>query len=65
MLGLAFVQKGDQDETDLELKYPDFKLYIEKGSIAAMRDSIIDFKCNDFGGRLSVKAPFIKALPQK
>jgi len=64
-VGISFCPVGDQDETDLEIKYPDFNLYIDRDSVASMRESIIDFKTNDFGGQLSVKAPFIKGAAPK
>lgn len=64
-VGISFCPVGDQDETDLEIKYPDFNLYIDRDSVSAMRESVIDFKTNDFGGQLSVKAPFIKGLAPK
>lgn len=59
-VGIAFCPVGDQDESDLEIKYPNFVLYIEKSAIAALREAVIDYKTNDLGGQLSVKAPFIK-----
>lgn len=64
-VGISFCPVGDQEETDLEIKYPEFNLYIDRDSIASMRESVIDYKTNDFGGQLSVKAPFIKGSAPK
>lgn len=59
-VGIAFCPMGDEDELDLEIKYPNFVLYIESSAIASLRDAVIDYKTNSLGGQLSVKAPFIK-----
>ena len=59
-VGITFCPVGDQDDADLAIKYHNFILYIDKSAVAALRESVIDYKTNDFGGQLSVKAPFIK-----
>lgn len=59
-VGITFCPAGDQDETDLEIRFPHFILYVDQNSVAALRDATIDYKLNDLGGQLSVKAPFIR-----
>ena len=59
-VGIAFCPMGHEDETDLAIKYPNFILYIENTAVAALREAVIDYTLNDFGGHLSIKAPFIK-----
>lgn len=61
-VGITFCPAGDQDESDLELRYPHFILYVDHNSVAALRDASIDYKLNELGGQLSVKAPFIKGV---
>lgn len=61
-VGITFCPSDAHDESDLALKFADFILYVDKGSQAALRDASIDYKQNEFGGQLSVKAPFIKGM---
>ncbi len=61
-VGITFCPPGDEDETDLQIKFPQFILFIEQISIAALRSAVIDYKTTEFGGQLSVKAPFIKGV---
>lgn len=61
-VGITFCPVGEQDENDLEIRFPHFILYVEHNSVAALRDATIDYKLNDLGGQLSVKAPFIKGV---
>lgn len=64
-VGITFCPSGAQDEGDLELKFSDFILYVDKASQASLREATIDYKTNEFGGQLSVKAPFIKGTAPK
>lgn len=59
-VGITFCQQGDEESSDLKIEYPRFNLFIDKQAVAALRDSVIDFQRNEFGGQLSVKAPFIR-----
>lgn len=59
-VGITFCPVGENDEDDLEIKYTDFVLYVDKRSVPALRDAVIDYKLNDLGGQLSVNAPYIK-----
>lgn len=61
-VGITFCPAGEQDENDVALQYADFTLYVDRDSVAALREAVIDYKPdeNGLGGQLSVKAPFIK-----
>lgn len=64
-VGITFCPLGEQAGTDLELKYPEFSLYVERSAVPALRDAVIDYLSNDFGGQLSIKAPYIKGAAPK
>jgi len=64
-IGITFCPIGDEEASDLAITYPQFKLYIEQVAIKFLREAVIDYKSNDFGGQLSVKAPFIKGSAPK
>ena len=67
-VGITFCQPGEEEATDLEIRYPDFSLYVEHASKHALREAVIDYKSteiNQIGGQLSVKAPFIKGETPK
>jgi Fe/S biogenesis protein NfuA len=59
-IGITFCPPGEEEPDDLAQRYDSFTLYIENSASAALRDAIIDYKKNDFGGELFVKAPYIK-----
>lgn len=59
-VGIVFCPVGDEDETDLAISFPEFILYVDHESIPALRDAVIDYKLDDLGGQLSVKAPHIR-----
>lgn len=61
-VGITFCPAGDQDENDLEIRFPHFILYVDHDSVPSLRDATIDYKLNDLGGQLSVKAPYIKGV---
>lgn len=63
-VGITFCPFGDEEPADMEIHYAKFSLYVEQDSLPALRDAVIDFKKDEFGGQLSVKAPFIRgAVP--
>lgn len=65
-VGITFCPQGDQDEDDLPIKFSDFILFVDKSSIPALRDAVIDYKSTNIGGQLSVNAPYIKgSAPSK
>lgn len=65
-IGLTFCPAGDEESTDIEMPYSEFKLYVEQVAVKFLRDAVIDYKTNELGGQLSVRAPFIKgSAPQK
>lgn len=59
-VGITFCPLGEETPGDIELIYPEFKLYVELSAKAALRDAVIDYKATELGGELFVKAPFIK-----
>lgn len=59
-VGIVFCPFGEEDPADHEIHYQKFSLYIEQESVPALRDAVIDYIRNDFGGKLSVKAPYIR-----
>ncbi len=59
-VGIVFCPFGDEDPADHEIHYQKFSLYVEQESVPALRDAVIDYIKNDFGGKLSVKAPYIR-----
>lgn len=61
-VGIVFCPFGDEDPADLELHFAKFSLYIEHESIPALREAVIDFNKDQFGGQLSVKAPYIRGV---
>lgn len=65
-VGISFCPLGDEESTDIQQQYPDFALYIDQTATKALLDAVIDYKTNELGGQLSVKAPYIKgAAPGK
>jgi Fe/S biogenesis protein NfuA len=59
-VGITFCEAGDEQAKDFELLYPDFTLFIEHSAIDALKNAVIHYKADEFGGELSVKAPHIK-----
>lgn len=59
-VGIVFCPFGEEDPADHEIHYQKFSLYIEQESVPALRDAVIDYINNEFGGKLSVKAPYIR-----
>lgn len=59
-VGITFCHDGEEADSDLELSYPAFNLYVEDSAVSALRDAVIDYKSTAMGGELYVKAPFIK-----
>ena len=59
-VGITFCPIGEEESNDLEITYPGFILYIDSAAAKSLRDAVIDYKTNELGGQLSVKAPFIK-----
>lgn len=60
---ITFCPAGAEEPNDLALQFAEFALYVEQASVVALCEAIIDYKTNQFGGQLSVKAPFIKGEP--
>ena len=59
-VGIVFCPFGDEDPADQEIHYAKFSLYIDQKSVPALRDAVIDFQKQQTGGKLSVKAPYIR-----
>ena len=59
-LNLHFCPANEQQETDAAIAINDFTLYIEKNSVDCLVDARIDYKHDEFGGELAVKAPLLK-----
>jgi len=64
-IGITFCPEGDEDPTDVEIEYQEFKLFVEKSALQFLREAVIDYKSNELGGQLSVKAPYIKGSAPK
>jgi Fe/S biogenesis protein NfuA len=59
-VGITFCPAGDEEDSDLEISYANFSLFVDKKSTSALHEAVIDYKTNELGGQLSVKAPYIK-----
>ena len=59
---LAYCPAGEEDGDDLRLGNLSFDFFIQRKSIAYLEDAIIDFKKDDFGGQLTIKAPNSKMM---
>ncbi len=59
-VGVTFCPMGDEEESDFKISFPDFILFVDKASEAALQDATIDYEENNWGGQLSVKAPYLR-----
>ena len=57
---ITFCPAGKHEPDDQTVIYPEFTLFVENKSVAALKDATIDYVEDEFGGQLSVKAPYIK-----
>lgn len=62
-LDLTFCPPGAEQEDDLAQSYNNFTLYLAKNGQQALCEAVIDFIDDQFGGQLSIKAPYIKGMP--
>ncbi len=59
-VSVTFCPPGEEETGDYPFVFDDFTLFIEQGSEAALEMAVIDFKEDDMGGQLSIKAPYLK-----
>lgn len=59
-VNLTYCYFGEENKSDIIFKYKNFSLFVQKNSISALKNSVIDYKiCNNIK-KLSIKAPDIK-----
>lgn len=59
-ISITFCPKGEQDATDRAMPYDSFTLFVAEDSLEALREAVIDFKEEEAGAKLSIKAPYLK-----
>lgn len=62
-VGMTYCPEAQEEHNDYEIDCGQFKLFINEAALDALTDAVIDFKSDQFGGQLSVKAPYIKGRP--
>lgn len=59
-VGISFCPPGEQQVNDIEIKYSNFRLFVEGSAIDALQDATIDYKSSELNSELVVKAPNIR-----
>lgn len=54
---MAYSAPNEVNAADYKIDYPDFPAYIDTPSIPYLRDAVIDYNKDRFGGQLTFKAP--------
>ena len=54
---MAYSAPDDVNPQDLKIDYPDFPAFIDAPSAPYLRDAVIDYNKDRFGGQLTFKAP--------
>ncbi len=54
---MAYSTPGEEITTDAKIVYPEFAAYIDQPSISYLKDAVIDYNKDRFGGQLTFKAP--------
>jgi Fe/S biogenesis protein NfuA len=57
---LAYCPAGKEQADDESFDCGQFALFIEKNSVSALADAMIDFETNAMGGELTIRAPGLK-----
>lgn len=57
---LSFCEQGDQGPGDLELEFDGFRFYVDAASADYLDGAVIDFRQEEMGGELTIKAPNLK-----
>lgn len=59
-VGVSFCPPGDEIASDLTQEFGQFRLFIDKNSSAFLDEARIDFKTDEMGGQLAIKAPNLR-----
>lgn len=59
-VSITFCPPGEHRAGDSVLAYDDFTVYVEKSSVAALQEAVIDYKQDALGGQLAITAPHLK-----
>lgn len=59
-VAITFCPPGEEEPSDIPLKFHNFTVFIANDSESALMDAKIDFKEDKVGGQLSIKAPYLK-----
>lgn len=62
-VNFALCPQGQEEPTDTPLAFDDFYVYVQADSAPYLKDAVVDYKQDTFGGQLSVQAPYAKAAP--
>lgn len=54
---MAYSAPDEVNPNDLKIEYPDFPAYIDAPSVPYLKDAVIDYNKDRFGGQLTFKAP--------
>ncbi|MEY4516897.1 MAG: Fe/S biosis protein NfuA [Pseudomonadota bacterium] len=54
---MAYSAPDEVNAQDLKIDYPDFPAYIDAPSVPYLKDAVIDYNKDRFGGQLTFKAP--------
>lgn len=59
-IGLTFCAPGEEEPSDIPISLHDFQLYMDSTAKEALEEASIDFKEDETGGQLSIKAPKLR-----
>lgn len=57
---LSFCEVGDQPDGDRALEFEGFTFFVDSGSVDYLEDAVIDYREENLGGELTIKAPNLK-----
>lgn len=58
--GLAYCPEDEIEEVDVEFKYDQFLIYVNKNIVSYLKNSEIDLIIDNLGSQLTLKAPYAK-----
>lgn len=54
---MAYSTPGEEDVNDAKIDYADFAAFLDRPSVPYLKDAVIDYNKDRFGGQLTFKAP--------
>ena len=54
---IAYCRPGEEENKDISVEYDGFRAWFEEKSIKYLEDAEVDYKSDEMGGQLTIKAP--------